>query len=202
MSTSEVITLGSGASPVRLSFARLFNPKSFQEGQPPRYEATFLLDPSNKEHAAVIAKIKETAKALLTEHFGGEIPKGVKPCYGSGDEKEYDGYEGMFYISTSNRSRPTVVDRQRNPLAEADGKPYSGSYVIGSITLWVMDNKFGKRVNANLRAVQFVKDGEAFGVKPVDAEDEFEALPDDVDTSSEPNGNVAVAASADKEDWE
>ena len=40
-------------------------------------------------------------------------------------------------------------------------------------------NEFGKRINANLRAVQFVKDGEAFGVKPVDAEDEFDVLEGD-----------------------
>jgi len=197
MSTSEVITLGSGADPVRLSFARLFTPKAFRKDQTPRYEGTFLLDVTNKAHAATIAEIKATTKALLTEHFGDKIPKGVVTCFGDGNTKEYDGYEGMFYISSSNKTRPNVVDRGRSPLAEADGKPYSGCYVIGTITLWIMDNEFGRRVNANLRAVQFVKDGVAFGVKPVDAEEEFEKLEDDVEV----NGNVAPSA-ADKEDWE
>ena len=172
MATSDPIKLGK----VRLSFPRLFTPKAFQEGQTPRFEATFLLDKSDAAHAKVIDQIETTARELLEDHFNGEIPKAVKYCYGDGDDKDYDGYEGMFYISTSNQTRPTVVDRDRSPLVEEDGKPYAGSYVNGSITLWVMDNQFGKRVNANLRAVQFVKDGEAFGVKPVDAEDEFDVV--------------------------
>jgi hypothetical protein len=48
--TSDIIKLKN----VRLSFARLWKPKAFQEGQDPRFEATFLLDPSNAEHAATI----------------------------------------------------------------------------------------------------------------------------------------------------
>jgi hypothetical protein len=174
MATSEKIKLNN----VRLSFPRLFKPKAFQEGQDPRFEASFLLDPSDKSHAAIIKQIKATAKELATEEFG-EVPKSLKLCFGDGDEKEYDGYEGMFYVTSSNKTRPTVVDRDLSPLVEEDGKPYAGCYVNGTITLWVMNNQFGKRINANLRAVQFVKDGEAFGVKPVDAEEEFDALEGD-----------------------
>ena len=176
MPTSEVIKLPAA----RLSFPRLFKPKAFREGQEPRFEATFLLDPSDKTHAAVLETIRSTADEILEEHFNGKVPKGVKLCFGDGDEKEYDGYEGMVFLSSSNRTRPTVVDRDRTPLVEEDGKPYAGCYVNASITLWVMDNEFGKRVNANLRAVQFVRDGDAFGVKPVDAEEEFDVLDDDV----------------------
>jgi hypothetical protein len=98
-----------------------------------------------------------------------------------GKRKSYDGYEGMFVIASNNRTRPTVVDRDLTPLVEEDGKPYSGCYVNGTITLWSQDNQYGKRVNANLRAVQFVKDGDAFGVKPADAEDEFDVLDGDDD---------------------
>jgi hypothetical protein len=61
-------------------------------------------------------------------------------------------------------------------LAEDDGVLYSGCYVNMTVTLWTQDNEYGKRVNANLRAVQFVKDGEAFGVAPVDAEEEFDEV--------------------------
>lgn len=181
MPTSDPIKLPN----VRLSFPRLFKPKAFREGQEPRFEATFLLDPSDKAHAALIAEIESTADAILKEHFNGKVPNSVKLCFGDGNEKDYDGYADMFFISTSNRTRPTVVDRQRNPLVEEDGKPYAGCYVNGSITLWVMDNEFGKRVNANLRAVQFVRDGEAFGVKPVDAEEEFDVLDGDEEAAGD-----------------
>lgn len=192
MPTSDKIKM----KDVRLSFPRLFDPKSFTEGQPPRFEGSFLLDPSDKAHKKVIDKIAETAEEILLEQFKGEIPKTVECCFqyadgetaieiGSlkwrGKPKTYDGYEGMFVISSSNKTRPTVVDRDLTPLAETDGKPYAGCFVNATITLWVQDNQYGKRVNANLRAVQFVSDGDAFGVRPVDAEEEFDVLDGDDD---------------------
>lgn len=198
MSTSEVVKLND----VRLSFPKLFVPKSFQKGQPERFEASFLLDPTNKKHAATIEIIRETAEMLLLSDFNGSIPDSTKLCFSYSDaspiemdsgtyewrgvKKSYDGYEGMFSISSSNRARPTVVDQGLTPLVEADGKPYPGCFVNASITLWVQDNEYGKRVNANLRAVQFLRDGEAFGVKPAEAEEEFDVVEvDDLTTDDD-----------------
>ena len=39
------------------------------------------------------------------------------------------------------------------------------------INPWVQNNKFGKRINANLLAVRFVDHGEAFGMGRVDDEE-------------------------------
>jgi hypothetical protein len=187
MATSEKIRIENG----RLSFARLFKPKAFREGQDPRFEGSILLDPSDKKHAAKIDEICERAHEILAEHYNGKIPKGIKLCFGYADgspvtvggkkynseEKDYDGYEGMFYLSSANKTKPKTVHRNpRVELAEDDGVLYSGCYVNMTVTLWTQDNEYGKRVNANLRAVQFVKDGEAFGVAPVDAEEEFDEV--------------------------
>jgi hypothetical protein len=178
MATSEKIKLEN----VRLSFPHLWTPKSFRPDQPPRFEAAFLLDPADKAHKAVIKKIKATAEELLVDHFGeGKVPKATEFCYGKGDKKDYDGYAGMWFITSNNRTRPAVVARDMSPLVEEDGKPYAGCYVNATITLWVQDNEFGKRINANLRAVQFAKDGDAFGVEPVSVDDEFDVLEDDDD---------------------
>jgi hypothetical protein len=181
--TSEVIRLGSGTAPVRLSFPNLAKPKAFQEGQDPRFEATFLMDPSNAEHAKLISKIRAEIKALALEAYGGEIPADLKVCITNNSNKDgsqkkkYDGYAGMVFLTSNNKTRPTIVDRTREPVVEGDKEfPYGGAYVIGTITLWAQNNKFGKRINANLRAIQFVKDGEAFGRGPVAAEDEFDVL--------------------------
>jgi hypothetical protein len=59
------------------------------------------------------------------------------------------------------------VDRDRSLITEDDNKLYAGCYVNAIIELWVQDNSYGKRVNANLLGVQFFKDGEPFadGVK-------------------------------------
>lgn len=194
MPTSDTIRMKT----VRLSFARLFEPKSFTEGQPPRFEGTFLLDPSDKAHKKIIDKIIATANDLIDEEWDGDTPDSFEACFQYADgktpielgendfewrgkRKSYDGYEGMFFISSNNRTRPTVVDRDLTPLVAEDARPYSGCFVNASITLWSQDNQYGKRINANLKAVQFVKDGEAFGVKPADAEEEFDVIESDDD---------------------
>jgi hypothetical protein len=75
-----------------------------------------------------------------------------------------NGYADMSYITARNKVRPIVVDRDKTPLIEADGKPYGGCYVNVSVDVYAMDKPgMGKSVNATLLAVQFVEDGESFG---------------------------------------
>lgn len=195
--TSDVIRLRN----VRLSFAKIFTPRTFpadeNEKQPaPRYEASFLLDPSDEEHQEMIEELCEHALGVIKAKHNGKVPKDIDLCFGYSDgefikvgpnkyrnkPKEYDGYEGMLYVSASNRDQPKLVGRTKGkdgkfePVEEGDGLLYSGAYVNATITLWAQDNQYGKRVNANLRAIQFVKHGDAFGVAPVDAEEEFDEV--------------------------
>ena len=175
--TSDVIKLAD----VRLSFAKISKPEAFEQGQTPKFGATFLLDPSKPEHKALIGQVQGAAKKLI-EEVSLKIPDfEVGHCFGYADKhpkkSKYDGYAGMFYVCASNEIRPTLCNRRTDPVAEGDAQfPYSGCYVNGTITLWLQNNKWGKKINANLRAVQFVRDGEAFGRAPVSAEDEFEPL--------------------------
>lgn len=163
---------------VRLSFPRLWKPKAFQPGQDPRYEATFLLDKSNATHAAKIRELKATAKQMI--EGAGLDESDFKFCFTSGDKKKYDGYAGCIAVATHNSIRPPVVNRRREPVEENEaGAPYAGCYVNAKITLWLQDNQYGKRINANLLTVQFVRDGERFGMQAVDPEDEFEMLGDE-----------------------
>jgi hypothetical protein len=46
--------------------------------------------------------------------------------------------------------------------------------------VWAQDNQYGKRINAALRAVQFVKDGAPFGEGNIDVSQEFTALDEGV----------------------
>lgn len=166
---------------VRLSFPHLFKPHSMEEGQEAKYSAAFLLDPT--VNAAEIATLKTAINHVAKMEWKDKIPAGVKPCLRDGNEKaELDGYEGTMFVPSSSKRKPVVVDEHVQDLYEADGKPYAGCYVNATVRLWAQDNKFGKRVNAELLAIQFVRDGEAFGVAPVKAEDEFSP----VDPSSVP----------------
>jgi len=182
--TSEVIRLEN----VRLSYPKLFTPEAFEEGKPKKFQATFLLDPSDPKHAAKIKEIKRAAAKLMHEAYGPDFDrKAMKGyCFGNGDNKKKEdgsvreGYEGMFYLSASNEKRTAVANRNGAAVLEGQPEtPYGGCFVNGTITLWAQNHpKGGKRINANLRGVQFVRDGEAFGAAPVSAEDEFEALED------------------------
>ena len=174
--TSDIIKL----ERARLSFPQIWRAKSFEKDREAQFQATFLLDPSDSEHAAMIKKIHRAFKAITTEAFDGwdDVPPG-KRCFGLADKhskkKEYDGYKGMFYIATGNTVQPTLVDRKRRDLEESDGVLYAGCYVNSNITLWTYDHPIGgKGVAANLRIIQFVDDGEAFGNAPAKADEELE----------------------------
>lgn len=158
---------------VRLSFPSIFN-KSVYNGVEGKYEATLLL---NKEtQADQIEMIKAAIEACKAD---AKIKVGAdKICLKDGDDFEYDGYEGHMCIKVSTNRRPTVVDRDRTPLAEDDGVIYAGAYVNAIIGVWPQDNNYGRRVNGNLFGIQFAKDGESFGAGATDVSDEFDDLDD------------------------
>lgn len=162
---------------VRLSFPSLFEPKSFEEGKEPTYSASFIIPSDDPQ----VEKVMNGIKALVKETWKGKVNlkmlKGY--CLRDGEEKEHiDGYgPGVHFVTASSRKRPTVVDRDRSFLDKQSERPYAGCYVNASIRLWAQDHKtYGKRINATLRGVQFVKDGEAFGEAPLDPDEEFEDL--------------------------
>lgn len=164
---------------VRLAFPSLFEPNAFGDGEP-AYQATFIIDGDDPQVAAVnraidaVAKDKWGAKADVTLKT---LRSSGKVALKNGDDKaQYDGFEGNYFIAPRSRTRPTVVDGQRQPLTERDGRIYAGCYVNASLEIWAQDNAYGKRINATLRGVQFVRDGEPFGGGRPAAADEFDEL--------------------------
>ena len=163
---------------VRLSFPQLFEAKTVNGEGKPAFSAAFLIDPKDPQVKAVNAAIDAVAR----EKWGAKADANLKSlraadktCLHSGDLKSnYAGFEGMLYISARNALRPLVIDVNKAPLAEEDGRPYAGCYVNASIELWVQDNNYGKRINATLMGVQFYKDGEAFSGGGVANVDDFE----------------------------
>lgn len=166
---------------VRLSYPNLFVAKAQEEGKEPDFSTTFLLD--KKAHAAVINQIEKQIGRVALDFFKKKVTLGRK-CLRDGNEKDdKEGYgDEVMFLTARNKKRPVVVDRDLTPLTKDDPKPYAGCYVNATVRLFAYDHpKGGKGVSASLRAVQFVKDGESFGAGPVNAEEEFEAVADDVD---------------------
>ena len=166
---------------VRISFANIFEPKQVQGQGEAKFSAAFLFPRTHPATAELTAAIQAAAK----EKWGAkadEVLKALKAsdklCAHDGDSKsDADAYPGNLFVNASNKVRPLVIGPQREPLVATDGKPYSGCYVNAIIEVWPQDNTFGKRVNASLLGVQFLRDGERLAGGGVAAADDFEALP-------------------------
>lgn len=187
---------------VRLSFAALF-----EKGKPikdektgavsePKYKANFLIPKSSNHdydpdtHPQNMTKLKTAAEQVKADKWGKNIPK-LKPdrvCVRDGDLEDWEGYESTYYVSANNGNQPVMVDRTKdangkwNELTKENGGPrklYSGAWVNAIVRIWAQDDpKYGKRLNASVESVQFLKHGDAFAAgKPVDPNEKF----DDID---------------------
>lgn len=164
---------------VRLSFPSLFNTATFGSEDTGKFEATFILD--KQKHKKEIDQINAQIQTLVKEKFKGKAIPDDKLCLKDGDEADRPEFEGAFTIKASTKRRPLIIDTDKAPLVEADGKPYAGCYVNAIVSLWAQDNQYGKRINAQLDGVQFAGDGEPFGEGGIseDAFDAFDAFDDD-----------------------
>lgn len=185
---------------VRLSFADIWRPKTIkrQDGteSPPKFSSNFLIPKDSDLTAVVDGKrlpimeaLKKAKLAAIAKKLGDEKAKTLKiksSAYAvkDGDEENYDGYAGCWYVSSNNSKRPVLKGRDKRNLSETDGVLYSGCYVNAIVTLWYQpagtknDQPVPHAVYASLEAIQFVKDGEAFGAAGVD-DDDFDNLADD-----------------------
>lgn len=163
---------------VRLAFPQLFEAKSVNGEGEPAFSASFLMDP---KHTAA-AELRAAFETLGKDKWGAkwpaikkEIEAKDRTALHDGDTKSsYGGFEGNLFVSARTKTRPLVIDKDKTQLDSADGKPYAGCYVNAVIELWAQDNNYGKRINASLRGVQFVRDGEAFGGGGSASEDDFD----------------------------
>jgi hypothetical protein len=163
---------------VRLSFPALWEPRKGPDANSKAsYQAAFLLD--KKDNAADIAAVKAAIAAITKETFKGKQPP--KICLRDGSEKpDLEGYgDGVMFINARSDKRPHVIGRKMEAIGPDDGIVYAGCYVNATIRLWGQDNNYGKRINAQLRAIQFVKKGDAFGDGDIDVMKEFKPLDDE-----------------------
>jgi len=203
--TSDKFVLGSSADPIRFSFLEIAEPKSFNNDpkQVKKYQATALLDPSNKTHASQLQFLQDQAGKLLKEGgLGREDLKSV--CFGRGDTRKkdgvvYEGYAGMVYVQLANEIKPIIGDRSGKLVMPNESQfPYAGAYGIIKGTLWLQNNSWGKRINGNLLTLQFVKPGTAFSANAqLNPDEEFERLPDEPGSS----GSGAGAQTAPSSSW-
>lgn len=174
---------------VRLSFPDLFTAKGIASdpNSKPSFGCALLIDPVGQ--AKLVKEIEAAMATVAKEKWGAKadamlkkMKAGDKIALHDGATKSYDGYEGMLFLSTSSKTRPLVLNRDKSPITEEDGVIYSGCYVNASVELWAQDNAYGQRINAQLGGVQFAKDGDAFaGGGSAADESDFDELEEGAD---------------------
>lgn len=175
---------------VRLSFPDLFVATQYEGQGKFRYNASFIIEPGSPNDKIVQGAILEAAKekwpakaTTMLESFRGNSNK---YCYIKGDLKEYDGYAGMLVLTghrNQDAGRPLVIDGNKNPLTEKDGKPYAGCYVNASLDIYAQDGK-NPGIRCGLKGVQFAKDGDAFSGSKVASPDDFDAIEEGADAAA------------------
>lgn len=168
---------------VRISFAQgLFEAKPGADGGEPKFSSSFIFP---KDHP-VVAALSSMVIQVANEKWGvkaGEVLKQLKaadrlPVHDGDAKATIPGYAGNLFLNASNKVKPLVVDANpAHQLTAMDGKPYSGSYVNAIVEIWAQDNKFGKRINASLAGVQFVRDGERLSGGGTASPNDFAPLP-------------------------
>lgn len=170
----------------RLAFPRIDKPEAFQGQGEPRFSAALIVEPNSDSHK----KILNAAKAAADAKWPGKGEAALKTlraqnklCFYDGDMKEdTDGFAGNVIINANtpqNQPPSLVVTRNgRNERLDRETQSviYGGCYVNMIVEIWAQDNQWGKRINAQLSGIQFVKDGDAFGGGRPASEDEFEAV--------------------------
>lgn len=173
--------------PGRAAFPNFFEPSSMDGGDP-KYGVKGIVDPANKTvraeiDAAILAVAKEKWGAKAEKYLdlmarGGRKPDVfyVEGPYCDKDGEPYAGFEDMHYFTALSKTRPLIIDRDRTPLVAADGKPYAGCHCLFQVEIYAQDNAYGRGIRADLKAVQFVKDGDAFSGGAPASVDDFDDL--------------------------
>ena len=174
---------------VRLSYEHIFKPTSFEEGGDPKYSATLIIPKDHPDLPAVKKAFHEAGQETFPSDFTGAWPRGFT-CSLKDADKDTDSsgtllaeknsaYVGCYILEANSTRRPLALNRDKSAVTEEDGIIYSGCYVNASLAAaGYTYGKVKKGVKAYLNGVQFVKDGERFGM---DASSDFDALDGDED---------------------
>jgi len=170
----------------RVSFPNVFKPKAAFEGQDPTYNIQMLFpkDPDSydypkevKKFAEDISRLKKLAAKAKKDKFGDKKVSGLRNPVRDGDEKDYDGYKGMYFVNAKSKQKPGIVDRSNEEIIDPQ-EFYAGCWARATIVAFAYDTAGNKGVAFGLQNLQFLGDDEAFSGKK-NAKDDFEMIDSD-----------------------
>jgi hypothetical protein len=191
----------------RGSYLKIFEPDDNDGKWSPRYTGNFLFPKDTDEGKAMYKDVQRHMVAAAKARHKDKMPVFAKDkkCLRDGDDEELvkdrdrEVYAGQWYISAAraqSQGRPTIVDRDRTPLSQADGKPISGDYVNVFIRVYIPKD-YPNQIAASLEGIQFFKKGDPLAAAPM-AVSQFEDFSDNDD--AEGLGSSAAARQANGRD--
>lgn len=168
----------------RLSYNALFEAQDFQGNGDFAYSAKLII-PKDSEAAKSISKaLLDTANA----EFNGKGKETIEKVKHDSAQFCLQSYDEENYVLATKRKqkagRPTVINGDRTPLTQDDGKPYAGCFVNAIVRPWAMAGKGRSWIRCGLEGIQFVKDGEPFSKRV--SPDDFDDLSNTGDQSDNP----------------
>lgn len=148
---------------VRFCYVNVFEPTAMNEGETPKYNICVLIPKDDTKTVNAIKKAIEAAKiagkAKLADK-NGKIPSTIKVPLRDGDEERSDdpAFENMYFVNANSQRKPTVVDRELNPIMDKD-EFYSGCYGRASLNFYAFNVQL-KGIAVGLQNLQKLADGE------------------------------------------
>lgn len=182
----------------RMNFARVFEPESFNGGEP-KYSVILSISKDNNGLINKIqAAIDECVEKAKTSKYGGKLPKGFKTIELKDGDEDYDGegFPDQYTIKASSAYKPEVVKKakvmgktQLVPITDED-EFYSGCYGYASVSFYCYDNGVSKGITCGLNSLLKSRDGERFGGGRGNVEADFAGVLDDIEDTFEDDDDV------------
>ena len=168
---------------VRASYPHLDKPWGMAEGADKKYGIMGLI-PKTQEYRESVQAFNAFIDQFLVDLGKEPLPQSRK-CLRNGDETGKPEMMNHWTVSASEHEQPRLRGRYMEiiPPEKVAQVIYWGCWVSMLIKLWYQEHKTGgRRVNANLHAVQFIRDDKPFGrgrITDAIVDDTFEPIADD-----------------------
>jgi hypothetical protein len=150
-----------------LSFPVLFSPRPRAPGGEPVYQCSLLFDQQAQKHPDFIA-LRKAVRDCIDDQWGAgksqdrAFVAGLRNPFRPTSEKAYKGYDipGGVFISPWTKSRPGVVDAQRNEITVPDDI-WAGMHARATVAPFAYNQAGNRGVSFALNNLQICRmDGE------------------------------------------
>lgn len=159
----------------RLQYMALFKAKMYHNDdgdEDPKFEGTLLLPKSGPDKAD-LTELKAAVTATAKAAFGGKIPKKFRDPIKDGDQEDWPGFAGNWYIRMSTKFPINICDLEGEDIFDSS-QIKNGDWIIAVVKPYAYDYK-GKGVSFGMRNLLFIREDEAL-LAGTPAADDFDDL--------------------------